>query len=82
MGALLAQRISEKYKITFSIAMNDYGLELLSDQEIDITLIDMELFSTKGLSCLSRVSWQVQKGKTSTVFCCFDLRRVQRIRSG
>jgi len=49
MGALLAQRISEKYKITFSIAMNDYGLELLSDQEIDITLIDMELFSTKGL---------------------------------
>ena len=49
MGALLAQRISEKYKISFSIAMNDYGLELLSDQEIDIKIIDKALFSTKNL---------------------------------
>ena len=49
MGALLAQRISEKYKITFSIAMNDYGFELLSDQEIDIEILNKELFSTKNL---------------------------------
>lgn len=49
MGALLAQRISEKYKITFSIAMNDYGFELLSDQEIDIDILNKELFSTKNL---------------------------------
>ncbi len=49
MGALLAQRISEQYPISFSIAMNDYGFELLSDQEIDLSLINKELFSTKNL---------------------------------
>jgi len=49
MGALLAQRISEQYPITFTIAMNDYGFELLSDQEIDLSIINKELFSTQGL---------------------------------
>lgn len=49
MGALLAQRISEQYPITFSIAMNDYGLELLSDREIDLSILSKELFSTKRL---------------------------------
>jgi ATP-dependent Lhr-like helicase len=36
MGALLAHRIAAITPITFSIAMNDYGFELLSDQEIPI----------------------------------------------
>ena len=36
MSALMAYRISEKYPITFSIAMNDYGFELLSDQPIPV----------------------------------------------
>ncbi len=36
MAALLAYRISKIRPITFSIAMNDYGFELLSDQEIPI----------------------------------------------
>ena len=36
MSALLAQRISKMMPITFSIAMNDYGFELLSDQDIPI----------------------------------------------
>lgn len=36
MAALLAYRISQTTPITFSIAMNDYGFELLSDQEIPI----------------------------------------------
>lgn len=49
MGALLAQRISEQYNITFSIAMNDYGFELLSDQAIDLEILTPELFSTKNL---------------------------------
>jgi len=49
MGALLAQRIAEKYKITFTIAMNDYGFELLSDQPIDLGIIKKDLFSTKDL---------------------------------
>ena len=49
MGALLAQRLSEQYPITFSIAMNDYGFELLSDQAIDTAILNKELFSTKNL---------------------------------
>lgn len=36
MGALVAYRISKIEPITFSIAMNDYGFELLSDKEIPI----------------------------------------------
>jgi Lhr-like helicases len=36
MAALMAYRISQLTPITFSIAMNDYGFELLSDQEIPI----------------------------------------------
>jgi len=36
IGALLAYRISKIKPISFSIAMNDYGLELLSDQEIPV----------------------------------------------
>jgi len=36
MAALMAYRISKITPITFSIAMNDYGFELLSDQEIPI----------------------------------------------
>lgn len=36
MGALVAHRIAQIQPITFSIAMNDYGFELLSDQPIPI----------------------------------------------
>ena len=36
MAALIAYRIAQIKPITFSIAMNDYGFELLSDQEIPI----------------------------------------------
>jgi ATP-dependent Lhr-like helicase len=36
IAALVANRISQIKPITFSIAMNDYGFELLSDQEIPI----------------------------------------------
>lgn len=36
IAALLAHRISTITPISFSIAMNDYGFELLSDQEIPI----------------------------------------------
>ncbi len=37
MGALIAYRLSRNQPISFSIAMNDYGLELLSDQPFEIT---------------------------------------------
>ena len=36
MAALLAYRISQMLPISFSIAMNDYGFELLSDQAIPV----------------------------------------------
>jgi ATP-dependent Lhr-like helicase len=36
MAALVAYRMAQITPITFSIAMNDYGFELLSDQEIPI----------------------------------------------
>ena len=36
MAAIAAYRISQIQPITFSIAMNDYGFELLSDQPIPI----------------------------------------------
>jgi ATP-dependent Lhr-like helicase len=50
IGALIASRISRQLSISFSIAMNDYGLELLSDKKLDIDkLINNELFSTKNL---------------------------------
>jgi len=51
MGALLAYRIAQLTPISFSIAMNDYGLELLSDLEIPIEqALEADLFSTQYLS--------------------------------
>ncbi len=50
MSALLAYRISKIMPITFSIAMNDYGFELLSDLPIPIDDSNVyELFSTNNL---------------------------------
>ncbi|MGC1515734.1 MAG: ligase-associated DNA damage response DEXH box helicase [Maribacter sp.] len=48
MGSLLGYRISLLSPITFSLAFNDYGFELLSDQPIDIQqVLDNDLFSTR-----------------------------------
>jgi ATP-dependent Lhr-like helicase len=50
MGALLSYRIGQIKPLTFSIAMNDYGFELLSDQEIPIEIALGEgLFHTNRL---------------------------------
>lgn len=46
IASLLAYRLSLVKPITFSIAMNDYGFELLSDQEIPIEIaLDSDVFS-------------------------------------
>lgn len=51
MAALLAYRISLRQPITFSLAMNDYGFELLSDQPIPVHPADVQaLFSLENLS--------------------------------
>jgi len=50
MAAILAYRISKVTPITFSIAMNDYGFELLSDQPIPIDDTNAhELFTLDNL---------------------------------
>jgi ATP-dependent Lhr-like helicase len=47
LASLLAYRISLLSPITFSLAYNDYGFELLSDQEIDMdSVTDNNLFTT------------------------------------
>ncbi len=51
MGALLAYRISLLHPITFSIAINDYGFELLSDQPIPIQdALDNDFFTSEWLT--------------------------------
>ena len=51
MAALLAYRISLFQPITFSIAINDYGFELLSDQPIPIdAALDNDFFTPEWLS--------------------------------
>ena len=50
MGSLLAYRISLLSPITFSLAFNDYGFELLSEKPVDMkAVIDNNLFTTDYL---------------------------------
>ncbi|GAB2763755.1 ligase-associated DNA damage response DEXH box helicase [Salinimicrobium soli] len=50
MASLLAYRISLLSPITFSLAFNDYGFELLSDQPIDMQQVfDNDLFTSEFL---------------------------------
>ena len=50
LAALVAWRISQLRPISFSIAMNDYGFELLSDQEIPLEeALELDLFGTEHL---------------------------------
>ena len=50
LSALLAWRISQIQPISFSIAMNDYGFELLSDSEIPLEeALELDLFTEESL---------------------------------
>jgi ATP-dependent Lhr-like helicase len=50
MGSLLAYRISLLAPISFSLAFNDYGFELLSDQAVDMqAVLDNDLFTSEYL---------------------------------
>lgn len=50
LAALCAYRISVSQPITFSIASNDYGFELLTDQDIEIEdFLELDLFSKEHL---------------------------------
>lgn len=51
MAALVAYRIAQIQPITFSIAMNDYGFELLSDQPIPIEeAVETDVLGVDNLS--------------------------------
>lgn len=51
MAALIAYRLGQIKPYSFSVAMNDYGFELLSDQDIDINAAIADgLLSTKNLN--------------------------------
>lgn len=50
LAALMAYRIAQIHPITFSLAMNDYGFELLSDQPIPIEeAVETNLLGTDNL---------------------------------
>ena len=50
LSTLIAHRIAKLVPITFTIAMNDYGFELLSDQDIPIQqALEKDLFSSEHL---------------------------------
>ncbi|MFT6810514.1 MAG: ATP-dependent Lhr-like helicase [Saprospiraceae bacterium] len=50
LSSLLAWRIAQQRSISFTIGMNDYGFELLSDQEICVEeVINKKLFRSEGL---------------------------------
>jgi len=50
MASLFAYRISKLKRVNFSLAMNDYGFELLSDEDILLEqALEKDLFSTENL---------------------------------
>lgn len=50
MAALIAYRISTSFPVTFNMAMNDYGFELLSDEAIRIEdILEEDIFTLKNL---------------------------------
>ncbi|MFN3402445.1 MAG: ligase-associated DNA damage response DEXH box helicase [Cytophagaceae bacterium] len=67
MAAVLSSRIGKHQPVSFSIAMNDYGFELLSDTEIDIEsevgsrLFDMENLGSEAMNCINATEMAVRK---------------------
>jgi ATP-dependent helicase Lhr and Lhr-like helicase len=61
LASILAFRISLLTPISFSIAMNDYGFELLSDQQIPITNENI-----KALFSLENLTAHIQRSVNST----------------
>ncbi|MGX7835512.1 hypothetical protein ACWKSR_10210, partial [Campylobacter fetus subsp. venerealis] len=50
MSALIAYRISVSYPVTFSMAMNDYGFELLCDSYLNVEeILEEDIFTLKNL---------------------------------
>ena len=77
LAALVAYRLSKLIPITFSIAMNDYGFELLSDIEIPMDdAIAYEVFSPVNLTediSLSINSTEMARRKFRDIACISGL---------
>lgn len=77
LAALVAYRLSKLVPITFSIAMNDYGFELLSDTEIPMDdAIAYEVFSPKNLAediALSINATEMARRKFRDIACIAGL---------
>ena len=51
LSSLLAWRMAQQQPLTFSLAVNDYGFEMLCAQPLDVsTLVNSQLFSTDNLA--------------------------------
>jgi ATP-dependent Lhr-like helicase len=61
MSAIIAHRISKIMPITFSIAMNDYGFELLSDQPIPV-----DDSNVQDLFTVDNLLFDIQKSMNNT----------------
>lgn len=77
LAALVAYRLSKLVPITFSIAMNDYGFELLSDIEIPMDdAIAYEVFSPNNLTediALSINATEMARRKFRDIACIAGL---------
>ena len=77
LAALVAYRLSKLTPITFSLAMNDYGFELLSDIEIPMDdAIAYEVFSPENLTediSLSINSTEMARRKFRDIACISGL---------
>lgn len=77
LAALIAYRLSKLVPITFSLAMNDYGFELLSDTEIPMDdAIAYEVFSPNNLTediTLSINSTEMARRKFRDIACIAGL---------
>lgn len=77
LAALVAYRLSKLVPITFSLAMNDYGFELLSDTEIPMDdAIAYEVFSPENLTediSLSINSTEMARRKFRDIACISGL---------
>ncbi len=49
MASLLSYRIAKQKPMSFSLAMNDYGFEMLTDAEVPIEFLNKTLFSVENL---------------------------------
>jgi ATP-dependent Lhr-like helicase len=78
ISAIIANRISNKYPMTFSFSMNDYGFELLSDQKIPI-LFDNNMELIKELFSVNNLQQDILDSVNSTQMAKRKFRDIARI---